>query len=571
MVRGLRTQLITGGGIAAVAVIFGTLVYQRRWLADDGLIVVRIVRQILDGNGPVFNAAERVEGNTSALWPWLAAFGSLVTGVDVAYVIVALGWLCGVGALVIAMDACRRWHRTRGSTAPNIPLGALMPLGIYAFWDFSTSGLESSLSLLWLAACWWLLVALRNLPTARESSADRATAPRDRVNVIAAVVYGLGPLVRPDFAVPSAAFLVVGWLLVRPSRRRTLVLAIAALALPLLYEVFRAGYYGMLVPNPALTKSATHSDWDRGVAYLLDFIRPYRMWRVFPVFITLAVLYRTRLGTAARRDRLLVAAPLASSVLLALYVVRVGGDFMHARLLLPASFALLLPLMLVPLTRWTAVASALVALWSVTTAVRLADGKRHTRIDDERLGYVAYTKHANPIDPDVFVRVTYDPTFIARAHRETLVLTEGGELMPKSPAYPHAVYIAGRLGTTGAAAPVQSHVVDTLGLVHPIGSRITPTHPEGRPGHQKILPWAWIAADVLDPTAHEATLREGATLSQIAAASRAVRCGELAELLAAVRQPLTVGRFWDNLVGSVRRTRLVIPADPLEAERRFCP
>src|SRR5690606_20893618 len=37
-----------------------------------------------------------------------------------------------------------------------------------------------------------------------------------------------------------------------------------------------------------------------------------------------------------------------------------------------------------------------------------------------------------------------------------------------------------------------------------------------------------------------------------------------------VREPLTIGRFFRNLTGSIGRTRLVIPDDPLEAERKFC-
>lgn len=47
-------------------------------------------------------------------------------------------------------------------------------------------------------------------------------------------------------------------------------------------------------------------------------------------------------------------------------------------------------------------------------------------------------------------------------------------------------------------------------------------------------------------------------------------CGELAELLASVREPMSLSRFWSNLTGSWSRTRLVIPADPAEAERTFC-
>src|SRR4051812_12445564 len=57
--------------VAVVAVLFGWGAWQRRWIADDGLIVLRTVRNLLAGNGPVFNAGERVEANTSTVWTYL--------------------------------------------------------------------------------------------------------------------------------------------------------------------------------------------------------------------------------------------------------------------------------------------------------------------------------------------------------------------------------------------------------------------------------------------------------------------------------------------------------------------
>src|SRR5262245_7605731 len=57
--RRLRILLLAG----PVAWILWSA-WVRRWLTDDGFIYVRVVNQILDGNGPVFNAGERVEAAT---------------------------------------------------------------------------------------------------------------------------------------------------------------------------------------------------------------------------------------------------------------------------------------------------------------------------------------------------------------------------------------------------------------------------------------------------------------------------------------------------------------------------
>ncbi len=62
----------------------------------------------------------------------------------------------------------------------------------------------------------------------------------------------------------------------------------------------------------------------------------------------------------------------------------------------------------------------------------------------------------------------------------------------------------------------------------------------------------------------------GALAADAEAARRALDCGELAALSQAVHDPLTPGRFLRNLVDAPALTRLQIPADPHEAEARFC-
>ena len=57
-------------GVLVAAGLFGWGAWQRRWIADDGLIVLRTVRNLMAGNGPVFNAGERVEANTSTVWTY---------------------------------------------------------------------------------------------------------------------------------------------------------------------------------------------------------------------------------------------------------------------------------------------------------------------------------------------------------------------------------------------------------------------------------------------------------------------------------------------------------------------
>jgi len=180
------------GGLLVI-VVFAALAYQRRWVSDDGTIVVREVRQILAGMGPNYNPFQRDEVDTSPLWTWLLAGFAFIRGGDIAVDAVALGLVCSVAGMALALAGSMHFQRQRGTTGVLAPIGALVPLAIGGFWDFATSGLETGLSLLWLGLTWWLIVAV-----------DERSG-RGRL-ITTAVVIGLGALVRPDFAIGTVVF-----------------------------------------------------------------------------------------------------------------------------------------------------------------------------------------------------------------------------------------------------------------------------------------------------------------------------------------------------------------------------
>src|SRR5919201_6464144 len=68
--------------------------WQHRWIADDGFINFRYVDQIRHGNGPVFNAGERVEAFTSPLWL------ALLVGLDLVLPL-RLEWIAVVSGLAL--------------------------------------------------------------------------------------------------------------------------------------------------------------------------------------------------------------------------------------------------------------------------------------------------------------------------------------------------------------------------------------------------------------------------------------------------------------------------------------
>lgn len=490
--------------------------FQRRWMSDDAYIYVRTVRQVLAGNGPVFNAGERVESSTGTLWQWLLVAAG-TAGVDPVSAAVLGGLLLTAAGFALAGLGALRTYGGRAA----VPLGSLVLLGLPPVWDFATSGLETGLATCWIAGAW---LALIKRPSALLTSA----------------VIGLGPLVRPDLGLVSVVFLGAQWLLVRPSWRGTLAGAGAAGALPAAYEVFRAGYYGHLVPLPAVTKEASQSLWWRGLGYLGDFAHPYLLW--VPALFVVAAVLPARGGLAERGVARLVPvlAPVVAGLLCWLYVIKVGGDFMHGRMLLPGLLLMLLPVFVVPVTRVGVLAAVGVGLWAVVCAgwLRIPYGGQigAAGIADERGVYVRHNADPHPVR-HTFVGAPHHleyarKVWAARYSGAPALLfgKEGRVAAPVGAGAPSmtASYVV--LGLNGSLVPLDGAALDPIGLAYPLAA-----HSErvggGRVGHDKRLPAAWLAADRGVPGALPARTDP----AQVAAARRALRCGALAELNSATR------------------------------------
>ena len=60
--------------------------------------------------------------------------------------------------------------------------------------------------------------------------------------------------------------------------RRRLEIVVAGGLLPVGYQIFRMGYYGLLFPGTALAKDAGGDKWSQGLIYLSNFNGPYVLW-----------------------------------------------------------------------------------------------------------------------------------------------------------------------------------------------------------------------------------------------------------------------------------------------------
>jgi arabinofuranosyltransferase len=532
LVLGLPVVLIALGGWA------------HRWTNEDAFINFRVIDNLFAGDGPVFNAGERIEAGTSPLWIGMLSVGRALFGwlLPIEWVAVVMCLAAAIAAFVLAGRAARL--SSPDSRAIVVPIGPIVVSSVAVVWDFATSGLEMSLVWLWIAACWYILC-----------TATRGGEPSGRWRAAGAAVIGLAPLVRPDLAVMMVCFGVAWFVLVRP---RCVAADLGAmLALPVAYQIFRMGYYASVVPNTALAKDASGLHLRQGWTYLLDFVEPYQLW--LPVAVIVAVVaLRLRSERDARRATA-TAAMLAAAALHAGYIVAVGGDYMHGRLLLPAFFALGLPAYLV--VRGRDLPS--LALCCVTGAWALAAVLSLRTLDEPHLGtppiadwrqmsgatVVAADVELFPTGIDA--RDVYDEG--VRGYLRILEPPTDGQ------AADELVVTLGSIGIPAYQLGTDVWIIDIGGLAEPLAARTDPV--PGRPaGHRKQVDYAWYDArfGVMDGPA-------------VTDAARALECGQIGELMDAVSDDLTPRRFLSNVWHSVGFTRMRIPADPSEAAAEFCP
>ena len=125
MHRHARLSLFATTIVAGVFAFWGG--WTRRWMSDDGLIVLRTVRNLLAGNGPVFNVGERVEANTSTLWQYLITAVAWVTDARLEDIATWLALTFTVVAAASATHATGRyWQLSAQQTVAVIPFGVMI-------------------------------------------------------------------------------------------------------------------------------------------------------------------------------------------------------------------------------------------------------------------------------------------------------------------------------------------------------------------------------------------------------------------------------------------------------------
>jgi arabinofuranosyltransferase len=378
------------------------------------------------------------------------------------------------------------------------------------------------------------------------------------------------------------------------------LLGVSAAALPFVLELARMGYYATVTPNTAIAKEAFRANWRQGGCYFRNFFGVYAMpWPGAVVAVFLTARIQSLRASKDTLGLLVTLPPVVAGIAHVVYVVGIGGDYMHARMFLAPVFVMLLPVSVVrvaalsPLERYLPIAAGVVLSgWLVVCAAKLrVKQENECDIGDERGWYALRAGVAAPIAlasyrghpfyedaQKALIKIqancpSIDSPEARRVARCRLLYFDDKDfeqLSPTRATYPLAESLDPRIGAAvgygaigifGYMMPDDVQVIDRHGLAEPVASHLELTL-RGRPGHEKSLGNAWLVARYAAPITPED--------ASVAAARHALGCGSLQRLTQAEHAPLTWRRFLDNIAHAFEYTRLRVPRDPFEAEAKFC-
>lgn len=292
-------------------------------MAEDAYITFRVVENFFQGFGLVFNPGENIEASTHPLWVMLLILGRAL---DISVPFVAIFWnlvltLSGI-ALLTFRDNRFYW-------------AAITLSCISGFRDFSTSGMEFSL-------VFFLMVLFY-------TSLEKYSL-RERPAFYAAILASMY-LTRPELALLSVyysgCFLYDIWKskpfsseirnVERYYLRSFFNLVKWGVVFVLIaggWHLFRYLYYGEVFPNTYYAKSGSGGYYLQGLKYFISsFGGSYALWPSFLLASSL-IIHRFR-KIFSHREAFSLMRDFGAFAMLTFYVVRLGGDFMAFRFLLP--------------------------------------------------------------------------------------------------------------------------------------------------------------------------------------------------------------------------------------------
>ncbi|MFX0195983.1 MAG: hypothetical protein ACFFCW_07665 [Candidatus Hodarchaeota archaeon] len=296
------------------------LAWSNRFIQDDAFISLRYADNFVNGKGLVWNEGERIEGYTNFLWT-LAMTTPLYLKFDPITFSFALSIGFFIFSLVFTYKISMLIFNSR-----DISLLTIILLGTnYTFSSYATGGLETQLQ-----ACIFVTSMFTLLRSIHTNKWKPCTM------LILSLLLSAAILTRLDSALLLIVILPVALLFFLLDDRipaQEKVIRIITLVLPFMvlvgaWLIWKLSYYGDILPNTFYVKASSITSPKRGMYYLYIFLFSY--WLIpFVFFFTLSL--KTLIDKS--NFKLLIISLVI--LLWSLYVIKVGGDFMEFRFIVP--------------------------------------------------------------------------------------------------------------------------------------------------------------------------------------------------------------------------------------------
>jgi len=203
---------------------------------DDSFITFRYSRNIIEGNGFVYNLDSRVMGTTTPLYTLvMAGIGAVLNGRSFPEYAIA------VSVIADSITACLLYllaRRMTGNRLAGVILGGLWTIAPQSV-TFAIGGMETSVNVLWLTAAIYAFIEERPF--------------------LVGLFAGLGFLTRIDALLWVGPLL--GWqflLLLRESRRLPIKTWVGFAIIQIPWLIFAQFYFGTIIPRSVTAKTAVY-------------------------------------------------------------------------------------------------------------------------------------------------------------------------------------------------------------------------------------------------------------------------------------------------------------------------
>ena len=276
------------------------------WQSDDSYHAYIMAKNLVDGNGFVYNIGQRATATTCPLFTLVVAAGYFVIR-DMFFVSLLIN-------IVFSSLAFSILIRDFAKTKEQVVFCLLVLIGSVSFVSYTTSGLENSM-LFFLAACFMKIYLKHERYNAKNM-------------FILAVLVALIAMTRMDAVLIFVPMALYVYLVKRDevSFGKAVGLGIAGLLPFVFWELFATFYYGFPFPNTAYVKLGT----DIAVKdYIVRGIRYYLNACVCDPIVLIVPLFGFIAAVIVRKAQYI--ACMAGPLIYGIYLLYIGGDFMMGR------------------------------------------------------------------------------------------------------------------------------------------------------------------------------------------------------------------------------------------------